>query len=88
MPHARLSALLAESDRVKFARDALSAAEARALGADARRMAEEVEQRVVAAEAAAAAAANAGAGPPAGRSSTGGCTSASTSSSGTRGQAA
>jgi hypothetical protein len=86
VPHARLDVLLAESDRVKFARDALSAAEARALGADARRMLEEVEQRVIAAETAAAAAvaANAGPasppapGPPGHRSS----------DSGTRGQAA
>lgn len=89
VPHARLSALLAESDRVKFARNALSAAEARALGANARRMAEEVEQRVVAAEAAAAAAANAGAGPPPGGAPPAGALSGrQSSSSGTRGQAA
>jgi len=57
VPRARLEALLVESDRVKFARETLSAAEARALGADARRVVEEVEQRVAAAEAAAAEAA-------------------------------
>jgi hypothetical protein len=59
IPHARLRALLAESDRVKFARQSLSAAEASAVGADARRVVDEVEQRVAAAEAAAAAAATA-----------------------------
>jgi hypothetical protein len=75
VPRARLEALLVESDRVKFARDALSAAEARALGADARRLVEEVERRVVAA----AAAANAGPPAPAGVGS---------SASGTRGHAA
>jgi hypothetical protein len=87
VPHARLDVLLAESDRVKFARDALSAAEARALGADARRMTEDVERRVVAAEAAsaaAAAAANAGAAPGPAPEASG----RRSSSSGTRGQAA
>jgi hypothetical protein len=78
VPRARLEALLVESDRVKFARDALSAAEARALGADARRLVEEVEQRVAVAEAAAAAA-NAGTPAAAARRS---------SASSTRGHAA
>jgi hypothetical protein len=57
IPQARLRALLAEGDRVKFARHSLSTEEASAIGADARRLVEEVEQRVAAAEAAAAAAA-------------------------------
>jgi hypothetical protein len=55
IPQARLRALLGESDRVKFARQSLSAEEANAMGVDARRLIEEVEQRVIAAEAAAAA---------------------------------
>ncbi|MFI5250181.1 MAG: hypothetical protein ACHQTF_09420 [Gemmatimonadales bacterium] len=80
IPQARLGALLAESDRVKFARQSLSPEEARAMGADARRLVEEVEQRVAAAEAAAAAVAAAGTTPsPAGRRD---------SASGTRGHAA
>ena len=80
IPQARLRALLAESERVKFARQSLSAEEARAMGADARRLVEEVEQRVAAAEAAAAAAAAATpASAPAGRRD---------SASGTRGHAA
>jgi hypothetical protein len=79
VPHARLEALLVESDRVKFARDTLSAAEARGLGADARRVVEEVEQRVAAAEAAAAAAEAAATPAPAGRRN---------SASGPRGHAA
>jgi hypothetical protein len=77
VPRVRLEALLVESDRVKFARDVLPAADARALGADARRLVEEVEQRVAAAEAAAAQAAATPA--PAGPRS---------SASGTRGRAA
>jgi hypothetical protein len=80
IPQARLRALLAQSDRVKFARQPLSAEEATAIGADARRLVEEVEQRVLAAEAAAAAAAAATAtSAPAGRRD---------SASGTRGHAA
>ena len=94
VPHARLDVLLAESDRVKFARDALSATEARALGADARRMTEEVEQRVLVAEAAAAAAAAANAGgapapgPAAGPAPAPEPPRRRSSSSGTRGRAA
>ena len=82
IPQARLRALLAKSDRVKFARQSLSVEEASAMGADARRLVEEVEQRVAAAEAAAAAAATAAttaASAPAGRRD---------SASGTRGHAA
>jgi hypothetical protein len=68
--HTHLRALLAESDRVKFARQPVSAEAANAIGVDARRLIEEVEQRVAAAEAAAMAVAAAGttAGPsPGGR---------------------
>ncbi|GEM_PF-354266 len=57
IPQARLRGLLAKSDRVKFARQLLSVEEAKAMGTDARRLVEEVEQRVAAAAAAAAAAA-------------------------------
>ncbi len=67
IPQARLRALLAASDRVKFARQPVSADEASAIGADARRLVEEVEQRVAAAVAAAAAAATTAASAPAGR---------------------
>jgi hypothetical protein len=49
LPTARLHALLAESDRVRFARQPTSPATARALGAEARRVVEEVERRATAA---------------------------------------
>jgi hypothetical protein len=82
IPQARLQALLADSDRVKFAHQSVSAEEASAIGADARRLVEEAEQRVAAAQAAAvaaAAAATTAASAPAGRRA---------SASGRRGHAA
>ena len=51
LPRARLYALLAENDRVRFARHATSAEDARALGVEARRIVEEVERRATAASA-------------------------------------
>lgn len=55
VPRARLGALLAESDRIKFARYPLSEVDAKALGAEARRIVEEVDRRAAVAAAAATA---------------------------------